>query len=154
MSRIAAPSPASSRPWVTAASRSNHSPPSENESGVTLTTPMISKGSGGMGWTLCPRARAPAQPCAPARRGASMDRSAPRRAGAAPDGDDPPSAAARAGLRWGLERVLTAHAREAGEERDLARTLQRALRHLPVVMLHDRLLPGGMLAEHLAVGPG
>ena len=41
-SRIAAPSAASRRPWVTAASRSNHSPPSENESGVTLTTPMIS----------------------------------------------------------------------------------------------------------------
>src|SRR6185369_4884237 len=37
---------------------------------------------------------------------------------------------------------------------DMARTLQRALRHLPVVMLHDRRLPGGLLAEHLAVGPG
>jgi hypothetical protein len=32
--------------------------------------------------------------------------------------------------------------------------LQRALRHLPVVMLHDRLLPGGAMIEHLAIGPG
>lgn len=37
---------------------------------------------------------------------------------------------------------------------DLARALQRALRHLPVVMLHDRLLPDGPLVEHLAIGPG
>jgi hypothetical protein len=37
---------------------------------------------------------------------------------------------------------------------DLARALQRALRHLPVVMLHDRLLPDGALVEHLAIGPG
>jgi hypothetical protein len=65
------------------------------------------------------------------------------------------SAADRAELRWGWERVLQAHdAGEATGEHDLARMLQRALRHLPVVMLHDRLLPGGLLAEHLAVGPG
>jgi len=38
-STIAAPCAASSRPWAIAASRSNHSPPSENESGVTLSTP-------------------------------------------------------------------------------------------------------------------
>jgi hypothetical protein len=62
------------------------------------------------------------------------------------------SASDRAGARWGLERVLSAHERE--DPRDLARALQRALRHLPVVMLHDRLLPGGALIEHLAVGPG
>lgn len=62
------------------------------------------------------------------------------------------SARERAELRWGFERVLLAHAGD--RERDLARALQRALRHLPVVMLHDRLLPGGLLAEHLAVGPG
>jgi hypothetical protein len=37
---------------------------------------------------------------------------------------------------------------------DLARALQRALRHLPVVVLHDRLLPNGPLIEHLAIGPG
>jgi len=63
------------------------------------------------------------------------------------------SAAERADLRWGLERVLTQHA--AGiPERDLARALQQALRHLPVVMLHDRLLPSGLVVEHLAIGPG
>jgi hypothetical protein len=65
------------------------------------------------------------------------------------------SAAERADLRWGFERVLLTHGTEAGEvPRDLARTLQRALRHLPVVMLHDRLLPSGLLVEHLAIGPG
>lgn len=82
---------------------------------------------------------------------ANMESSAHRHgAGAGVDGA--PSAAERAELRWGLERVLLLH-REGGEQ-DLARTLQRALRHLPVVMLHDRVLPGGLLAEHLAVGPG
>ncbi len=40
MSRIAAPSSASSRPWATAESASACRPPSENESGVTLTIPM------------------------------------------------------------------------------------------------------------------
>ncbi|MET0604582.1 MAG: hypothetical protein ABW167_21535 [Baekduia sp.] len=44
--------------------------------------------------------------------------------------------------------------RDDVDEHDLARALQRALRHLPVVMLHDRLLPGGALVEHLAIGPG
>lgn len=62
------------------------------------------------------------------------------------------SAAERAHLRWGLERVLMRHSDE--RPGDLARALQRALRHLPVVMLHDRRLPGGLVAEHLAVGPG
>lgn len=62
-------------------------------------------------------------------------------------------ALARARTRWGMERVLMLRD-AAGEEGDLARTLQRHLRHLPVVMLHDRLLPGGALVEHLAVGPG
>ncbi|HEY6760088.1 MAG TPA: hypothetical protein VI318_11375 [Baekduia sp.] len=61
------------------------------------------------------------------------------------------SAAERAEIRWGFERVIQRHAHGAD---DLARTLQRALRHLPVVVLHDRLLPGGLVAEHLAVGPG
>jgi hypothetical protein len=55
-------------------------------------------------------------------------------------------------MRWGLDRVLLVHEGEDG--RDLARALQRALRHLPVVMLHDRLLPSGALVEHLAIGPG
>src|SRR4051794_11161604 len=65
----------------------------------------------------------------------------------------PLSAAERADLRWGLERVLAQH--EVGvPERDLARGLQQALRHLPVVMLHDRLLPSGLVVEHLAIGPG
>jgi hypothetical protein len=63
------------------------------------------------------------------------------------------SAAERADLRWGLERVLLRHAQGNGK-RDLARALQRALRHLPVVMLHDRRLPNGQLIDHLAVGPG
>jgi hypothetical protein len=61
-------------------------------------------------------------------------------------------------LRWGPERVLLRHDGSDGDghgaDRDLARALQRALRHLPVVMLHDRLLPGGLSAEHVAVGPG
>jgi hypothetical protein len=66
---------------------------------------------------------------------------------------EPLSASERADLRWGLERVLLSHA-AVGGERDLARELQRALRHLPVVMLHDRRLPTGLLVEHLAIGPG
>jgi hypothetical protein len=44
--------------------------------------------------------------------------------------------------------------RNGVDEHDLARALQRALRHLPVIMFHDRLLPDGTLAEHLAIGPG
>lgn len=66
----------------------------------------------------------------------------------------PLSAAERADLRWGLERVLLRHADGSGGEPDLARALQRALRHLPVVMLHDRRLPGEHLVQHLAIGPG
>ena len=42
MSRMSAPSLARRRPCSTAASASRNSPPSENESGVTFTTPMIS----------------------------------------------------------------------------------------------------------------
>jgi hypothetical protein len=80
-----------------------------------------------------------------------MDSFAHRKGAPAP-ADGAPSAAERAELRWGLERVLLVHERDGG--RDLARVLQRALRHLPVVMLHDRRLPGGLVAEHLAVGPG
>jgi hypothetical protein len=80
-----------------------------------------------------------------------MESSAHRQPGS--DGDRTTlSAAQRADLRWGLERVLLRRAEEGSD--DLARALQRALRHLPVVMLHDRMLPGGLLAEHLAVGPG
>jgi hypothetical protein len=44
--------------------------------------------------------------------------------------------------------------RNGVDEHDLARALQRALRHLPVVMFHDRLLPDSTLVEHLAIGPG
>jgi hypothetical protein len=85
-----------------------------------------------------------------------MDSVAHRDPDASAGDQDPLSAAERADLRWGLERMLLAQARDvdAVRSRDLARTLQRALRHLPVVMLHDRCLPGGLLAEHLAVGPG
>jgi hypothetical protein len=71
--------------------------------------------------------------------------------------DRPLSATERADFRWGLERVLLRHEGDgagAGAGHDLARALQRALRHLPVVMLHDRMLPGGLVAEHVAVGPG
>jgi hypothetical protein len=62
------------------------------------------------------------------------------------------SALDRACLRWGLERAGLM--RDGVDERDLARALQRALRHLPVIVLHDRLLPDGTLVEHLAIGPG
>jgi hypothetical protein len=87
---------------------------------------------------------------------ANMDSFAHRDAGPAAGEHDPLSAAQRADLRWGLERMLLEQTRDVDttRSRDLARTLQRALRHLPVVMLHDRSLPGGLLAEHLAVGPG
>src|SRR3954467_14913129 len=44
-SRTPAPSSASCRPWAMAAPESRNSPPSENESGVTFTTPMTSTGS-------------------------------------------------------------------------------------------------------------
>ena len=46
MSRIAAPSARAAAPWAIAASGSRYSPPSENESGVTLTTPMTVKRRG------------------------------------------------------------------------------------------------------------
>jgi hypothetical protein len=59
----------------------------------------------------------------------------------------------RARERWGVRRALLAEG--SGNEGDLARDLQRHLRHLPVVMLHDRLLPGdGLLVAHLAIAPG
>jgi hypothetical protein len=83
-----------------------------------------------------------------------MDRHAHHHARAKLEGTQTP-AAQRAGTRWGLDRVLLVHGVGGGEDQpDLARTLQRHLRHLPVVMLHDRVLPGGLLLEHLAVGPG
>ena len=41
--RITAPSATSRRPCAIASAASSNCPPSENESGVTLTTPMISK---------------------------------------------------------------------------------------------------------------
>jgi hypothetical protein len=82
-----------------------------------------------------------------------MDRHAHHRAPGDRTGD-PPSAAQRARVRWGLDRLLLVHGTPPEEERDLARALQRRLRHLPVVMLHDRLLPTGQLIEHLAIGPG
>jgi hypothetical protein len=65
-----------------------------------------------------------------------------------------PTAGERARTRWGIDRVRLLHQSDGGEEADLARALQRHLRHLPVVMFHDRLLPGGALAEFIAVGPG
>jgi hypothetical protein len=82
-----------------------------------------------------------------------MDSAAHRHRSSGPDGAAP-SAAERAELRWGLERVLHVHTHRGDATRDMARTLQRALRHLPVVMLHDRRLPGGLVVEHLAIGPG
>lgn len=66
----------------------------------------------------------------------------------------PTSAIERARKRWGIDRVALLHAPQALEEADLARDLQRHLRHLPVVMLHDRRLPDGTVAEFLAAGPG
>jgi hypothetical protein len=84
-----------------------------------------------------------------------MDRSAHQRS-RGEHADRRPSAASRASARWGLHRVLLVHgpAVEEQVDPDLARALQRALRHLPVVMLHDRLLPSGALLEHVAIGPG
>jgi hypothetical protein len=83
-----------------------------------------------------------------------MDRHAHRRANGEPASAGP-SAAQRASVRWGLDRILLVHGAEAqDDDRDLARALQRELRHLPVVMLHDRLLSAGVLLEHLAIGPG
>ena len=48
-----APSAASARPCATAAAGSNQSPPSENESGVTLTTPMTHRPADGRGADRC-----------------------------------------------------------------------------------------------------
>jgi hypothetical protein len=62
-----------------------------------------------------------------------------------------PSATERARARWGISRVRLLH---ETPEADLARALQRHLRHLPVVVLHDRLLPGGTPAAFLAIAPG
>ncbi|HMJ32282.1 MAG TPA: hypothetical protein VK501_00080 [Baekduia sp.] len=82
-----------------------------------------------------------------------MDRHAHHRVAGDRAGDRP-TAVQRAGARWGLDRVLLVHGPQAEDDRDLARALQRRLRHLPVVMLDDRLLPGALLLEHMAVGPG
>ena len=65
-------------------------------------------------------------------------------------GGETPSASDRARARWGLDRVRLL----ADDDTDLARALQRHLRHLPVVTLHDRLLPNGEIAAHLAIAPG
>ena len=61
-----APSNASRRPWLTAASRSRKAPPSENESGVTLSTPMM-------------RNTKPRRPPTPARASPAARARAPRR---------------------------------------------------------------------------
>jgi hypothetical protein len=79
---------------------------------------------------------------------------AAREARRAAGGAGRPTAAERASARWGLDRILLLHGEQGLDDRDLARALQRELRHLPVVMLHDRLLPAGLLLEHLAIGPG
>src|SRR4051794_39109164 len=154
MSRMPAPSPASCRPCVTAASASNHSPPSENESGVTLTTPMIWKGRAMFAhWTLVHVRAHPLSVAGPDADGPCMGDHARRRAPG--DAGREPSALERAQQRWGVERALLAHGAGLEEESDLARHLQRHLRHLPVVMLHDRWLPDGeTVVAHLAVAPG
>jgi hypothetical protein len=61
----------------------------------------------------------------------------------------------RARERWGVRRALLEESPAAGTAGDLARDLQRHLRHLPVIMLHDRLVPAdGLLVAHLAIAPG
>lgn len=47
-----------------------------------------------------------------------------------------------------------ASAPHAAAHDDLARRLQHHLRHLPVVLLADRLLPGSVHTEFVGVGPG
>ena len=46
------------------------------------------------------------------------------------------------------------HRAPGDDDADLARRLQRHLRHLPVVMLEDRRLPCGLVVDFLAIGPG
>jgi hypothetical protein len=84
----------------------------------------------------------------------AMDRHAHQHGAPADRDRSGPTAAQRARDRWGVDRVRLVHEPVDEDERDLARALQRRLRHLPVVMLHDRLAPGALLVEHLAVGPG
>jgi hypothetical protein len=83
-----------------------------------------------------------------------MDRHAHHHGAPADRDRSGPTAAQRAQARWGVDRVRLVHESDERDERDLARALQRRLRHLPVVMLHDRFAPGALLVEHLAIGPG
>lgn len=75
------------------------------------------------------------------------------------DGDDR-RAVRRAERRWGMDRLRLIHGEPAGDEpegdelEDLARVLHRALRHQPVVLLHDRRVEGASIIDHLAIGPG
>lgn len=87
-----------------------------------------------------------------------MERAAHRDDGS-DDGDR--RAMRRAERRWGMDRLRLIHGEPAGDEsleddelEDLARVLHRALRHRPVVLLHDRRVDGASVIDHLAIGPG
>ncbi len=74
--------------------------------------------------------------------------------------DEDRRALRRAQRRWGMDRLRLIHGEPAGDEpegdelEDLARVLHRALRHQPVVLLHDRRVEGASVIDHLAIGPG
>lgn len=73
------------------------------------------------------------------------------------DGGERRSAIERARERWGVARLRRQEMHggdRAGEVEDLARILHRALRHRPVVLLHDRLVDDGSIIDHIAIGPG
>jgi hypothetical protein len=75
--------------------------------------------------------------------------------GRSPQRREQRSALERAQERWGVTRTLLLHGpSDDGVDDDLARHFQRHLRHLPVVMLHDRRVGDGLVAAHLAIAPG
>ena len=67
-STMAAPAANRSRPWATARAWSNHRPPSEKESGVTLTTPMTCAFTKGQGYSARPVGPGPAASFGPFQR--------------------------------------------------------------------------------------
>src|SRR5690606_30444622 len=118
-SRTSAPSPRSSRPCATAASGSYHSPPSENESGVTLTTPMTSM--------------------RPTSASSSSPATTKRSTGLAPQDE-----AHRLGARRAVAH-LAAHGRRDGPR---ARLAHAAHRHAQVLALDDDDGPARLQVLH------
>src|SRR5918995_3200693 len=150
-STIAAPSSTSRRAWRTASASSSNVPPSENESGVTLTTPMI--WNGGIGertvTNLSLVGSAPPTECggATAKTLASPLRTRPGSCESSDCNDDHrdphpprhPRRGAHGRPRLGRRRDPGLPRRSRARDRGLPQRLRRGRRH------RDRVLPGAAL---------